>query len=325
MALFSRIRPEQMARFRNRALCLLLFVLSLAAVQAQTPSASPAASASVAPTQAPPALNLYWAPPNVTKGGQDIDFILNVIFGLTTVVFILVQGVYTYYLVKYRRKPGSKAYYSHGNNSLEFLWTTTPTVIFLGLAIWSNTVWYKLHAPAPENSLAVEIVGYQFAWDIRYGGADGVLAKGDDLKFTLENKFGVDPADPAGKDDFTSTELVIPVNRPIHVYLRARDVIHSFYVPAFRLYQDAVPGRTITWMWFECTQTGNFELACSQLCGEGHYNMKAKIRVVSQEEFQKWLDGKIQQTAAAAAPTADATTQPTDDLTATPALAHATP
>jgi cytochrome c oxidase subunit 2 len=99
--------------------------------------------------------------------------------------------------------------------------------------------------------------------------------------------------DPAGDDDFSSTELVIPVGKPVHIYLHSRDVIHSFYVPEFRLYQAAVPGRTIAWVWFETTRTGNFELACSQICGSGHYNMKAPIRVVSQEEFDKWQAGKI--------------------------------
>ena len=141
--------------------------------------------------------------------------------------------------------------------------------------------------------MTVDIVGYQFAWDIRYGGADGKLGDSDVKRISLENKFGLDPEDPAAKDDFNSTELVIPVGKPVHVLLRSRDVIHSFYVPEFRLYQDAVPGRTIKWIWFQATRTGEFELACSQLCGTGHFNMKAKIRIVSQEEYDKWLAGKV--------------------------------
>ncbi|HEY5813005.1 MAG TPA: hypothetical protein VIT23_10190, partial [Terrimicrobiaceae bacterium] len=94
-------------------------------------------------------------------------------------------------------------------------------------------------------------------------------------------------------------ELVIPVGRAIHIILNSRDVIHSFYVPWFRLYQDAVPGRTITWLWFKTERPGNFELACNQLCGTGHYNMKAPIRVVSQEEYDKWYAGKVQAAASA--------------------------
>ena len=104
-------------------------------------------------------------------------------------------------------------------------------------------------------------------------------------KISNENKFGVEESDEAGKDDFTSTEFVIPFGKPIHIVLNSRDVIHSFYVPWFRLYQDAVPGRTISWVWFKVERPGNFELACSQLCGTGHYNMKAPIRVVSRRNM----------------------------------------
>jgi cytochrome c oxidase subunit 2 len=238
--------------------------------------------------------NLYWAPEAATVGAKKIDTLLNFIFYLTAAVFVLTQTVYIYYLVKYRKRPGSKAYYSHGNNKLEIIWTAIPTAIFLGLVIYSNRLWSELHSPPPEDSVKVDVVSYQFGWDMRYAGADGQLGKVDVHSYSVDNKFGLVPDDAAGDDDFSSTELVIPVNRPVHIYLHSRDVIHSFYVPQFRLYQAAVPGRTIAWVWFEPTRTGNFELACSQICGSGHYNMKAPIRVVTQEEFEKWQSGKIQ-------------------------------
>lgn len=236
--------------------------------------------------------NLYWAPETVTVGGKQIDGLLNFIFWLTFAVFLLTQTVYIYYLVKYRRRPGVKASYSHGNNTLEIIWTSIPTLIFLGLAIASNRIWFNIHSDPPANALKVNLSSYQFGWDIRYAGADGQLGRIDVGKIGVENKFGLDPHDPAAADDFTSMELVIPANRPVHVYLNARDVIHSFYVPAFRLYQDAVPGRTITWVWFEVIRPGKFELACSQLCGSGHYNMKAPIRALPPEEFEKWYAEK---------------------------------
>ena len=238
--------------------------------------------------------NLYWAPEAATVGGKKIDTLLNFIFYLTAAVFILTQAVYIYYLVKYRKRPGSKAYYSHGNNKLEIIWTAIPTAIFLGLVIYSNRLWSELHSPPPDDAVKIDVVSYQFGWDMRYAGADGQLGKVDVATYSVDNKFGLVPDDPAGDDDFSSTELVIPVNKPVHIYLHSRDVIHSFYVPEFRLYQAAVPGRTIAWVWFEPTRTGNFQLACSQICGSGHYNMKAPIRVVSQEEFEKWRAGKIQ-------------------------------
>ncbi|HLB34432.1 MAG TPA: cytochrome c oxidase subunit II [Chthoniobacterales bacterium] len=237
--------------------------------------------------------NIYWTPPNVTINGIETDKLLSFIFWLTTFVFFATQTVYIYYLIKYRRRPGVKAHYSHGNNTLEIIWTTLPTLIFLGLAIYGNRVWYNIHRPPPEDALNVEITGYQFAWDMRYPGASGILARSDVRNITSDNKFGIDITDPHAKEDFTTTELVIPVGRAVHVFLRSRDVIHAFYVPEFRIYQDVVPGRTIAWVWFRTLRQGNFQLACSQLCGKGHYNMKAPIRVVSQEEYDKWYAEKI--------------------------------
>jgi Heme/copper-type cytochrome/quinol oxidases, subunit 2 len=147
--------------------------------------------------------------------------------------------------------------------------------------------------------LQINVSAFQFGWDFRYPGADGKLGAVDVAKISNENKFGVEPGDEAGKDDFTSTELVIPFGKPVHIILNSRDVIHSFYVPWFRLYQDAVPGRTISWVWFQVQRPGKFELACSQLCGTGHYNMKAPIRVVSQEDYEKWYEGKVKAAASA--------------------------
>jgi len=238
--------------------------------------------------------SLYWTPENATEGGQKVDQILDFIFWLTLAVFVLTQGVYIYYLIRYRRKKGVKAHYSHGNNRLEMVWTLTPTLIFLSLAIWGDRVWFELtNSEVPKDAITVEVVGYQFAWDLRYPGADGRLDDTALEKISNENKFGLTREDPELSDDFNSAEMVIPVGRPVHILLRSRDVIHSFYVPEFRLYQDAVPGRTIDWIWFTTTRTGNFQLACSQLCGSGHYNMKAPITVVSQDEYDKWYAAKV--------------------------------
>lgn len=237
--------------------------------------------------------NIYGMPVNATLNGIQTDGILNIIFWLTLFVFFAVQSFYIYYLIKYRRRPGVKAHYSHGNNKLEIIWTTLPTLVFLGLAIYSNRIWSQIHRPAPANALNIEVTGYQFAWDIRYPGASGVLARSDVTQITSGNKFGIDPTDPHAKEDFTSSEIVVPVGKPVHVFLRSRDVIHSFYIPEFRIYQDAVPGRTIGWVWFQALREGHFQLACSQLCGKGHYNMKAPIRVVSQEEYDKWYGEKV--------------------------------
>jgi cytochrome c oxidase subunit 2 len=245
--------------------------------------------------------NLYWAPPNVTVGGREIDHILNFIFWLTLFVFVATQVVYITYLVKYRRRPGVKAHYSHGNNSLEIVWTTIPVLVFLGLAIYSNRVWETLHRNPPPDALKVGVFCYQFGWEFRYPGADGKLGEVNVEKIAADNKFGTKAEDFAAADDFTSTDLVIPASKAIHIILNSRDVIHSFYVPSFRIYQDAVPGRTISWVWFEVTEPGDFQLACSQLCGSGHYNMKAPIRVLSQGDYDKWYAGKVKAAAQAQA------------------------
>lgn len=246
--------------------------------------------------------NIYGLPPCVTVHGEQIDFIFAIIFWLTLAVFIITQSVYVYYLIKYRSRPGHKAFYSHGSNKLEIIWTTAPTIVFLALAIYSNRVWDEIHRPAPANSLVVDVSSYQFGWQMRYPGVSGTLAPMDVRKITDQNPFGTDASDPLTAQDVISTELVIPVGRPVHLLLHSRDVIHSFYVPEFRLYQDCVPGRTVGWVWFQATRTGNFQLACNQLCGTGHYNMKAPIRVVTEEEFQKWLAPRQQKNAAAPQP-----------------------
>lgn len=263
--------------------------------------------------------NMWWTPRTVTVGGHEIDQLLMVIFWLTTAVFVVTQAVYIYFLIKYRRKKGVKAVYSHGNNSLEFIWTSTPALIFVLLALFSNRLWWKLRSPAPPNALKIDIVAYQFGFHIRNPGADDQLGA-----YTVtamkkgENDYGLTPGDAAGDDDYTTeNQLTIPVGRPVNVTLRSQDVIHAFYVPEFRMYQDMVPGREIDWVWFTPDAPGHFALACNQLCGSGHYNMQAKIDVVSQADYDKLVKErsadalkKFQEKAAKKAASLDAPANP---------------
>lgn len=238
--------------------------------------------------------NLWWTPDPATKHAYRIDSLLHLIFWLTAIVFVVTQVVFIYFLVKYRRKRGVPAYYSHGNNTLEIIWTSIPAAIFLALGIYSNRVWYReVRAPAPADSIQIDIVAYQYGWHIRNPGADGKLGKFSQKALGKDNWFGLEAGDPAGDDDYQSEGvLTVPVGKNVHLHLRSLDVIHAFYVPEFRMYQDTVPGRLISWVWFEATRTGSFELACSQLCGSGHYNMKAKINVVPLEEYNKLVAEK---------------------------------
>ncbi len=240
--------------------------------------------------------NLWWYPDAVTVHGHEIDRLLMFIFWLTLAVFILTQVVYIYFLVKYRRRKGVKAVYSHGNNKLEIIWTTIPAAIFILLAVYSDKLWFQLRSAAPKGALTVDIVAYQFGFHIRSPGTDGKLGESQmDWVQMGSNNFGLDlkNPDPASNDDFqTENQFTIPVGRPVNVILRSQDVIHAFYVPEFRMYQDIVPGMTINWVWFVPEKPGHYALACNQLCGSGHYNMQAAIEVVSQKDYDKLVKEK---------------------------------
>ena len=235
--------------------------------------------------------NMWWAPECVTKGGHETDKLLMLIFWLTLAVLILKKTFYIVFLVKYRYRKGVKAVYSHGNNKLELIWTATPALIFIVLAAWSDRVWLQLRGPAPDGKLTLDLVAYQFGFHIRNPGVDGKLgAYNQGWIQKGSNNFGTDPThdDPNGHDDYQSeNQVTLPVNKPVQFVLRSQDVIHAFYVPEFRMYQDIVPGMTIDWVWFTPEKEGHYALACNQLCGSGHYNMQAKIDVVSQADYDK--------------------------------------
>jgi cytochrome c oxidase subunit 2 len=166
--------------------------------------------------------------------------------------------------------------------------------------------------PPESEALVVEVTGEQFAWNVHYAGADGKFGRTDIKMIDLQsNPLGLDRDDPAAKDDVTTVnQLYLPVNRPIIVRLRSKDVIHSFNVPQMRVKQDAVPGFTIP-IWFVPnvttaemrTRLGNpefqYEIACAQLCGLGHSRMRAFVTVLGADEFQKWLADQVKDQAGA--------------------------
>ena len=237
--------------------------------------------------------SLWWMLPSASKNAHETDRLLMIIFWLTLFAFVSTQAVYVYFIVKYRERKGVKAVYSHGNNTLEIVWTTIPAMIFILLAVYSDKLWFELRGKAPKDALTLDIVAYQFGFHVRNPGADGQLGRySQEWMVKGDNNFGTDPVndDPKGHDDYQSENLLtLPVDRPVNVILRSQDVIHAFYVPEFRMYQDIVPGRIINWVTVTPDKIGHYALACNQLCGNGHYNMQAKIDVVSQADYAVFM------------------------------------
>jgi cytochrome c oxidase subunit 2 len=236
----------------------------------------------------------WWFPHGVSAAAPWIDHQFALTFILMGIVFVIAQVALGFLVWKYRDRPSAApVMYSHGNEKLEVIWTVLTAVLFVGLNLMGSSVWAnERFEPAKPGSIPVEVTGMQFAWYFRYPGPDGkygaTSVKLMDPSAGNEAAIGLDTADPASKDDVVTGTMFLPVNREVDLTLRAVDVIHSFFVPSFRFKQDAVPGLAIH-MHFTPTETGDYEIACAELCGLGHYKMHGMVKVVSQEDFDKWL------------------------------------
>jgi len=239
----------------------------------------------------------YWFPAGASTVSGSIDHQFRIAFWLFGALFIVGHFVLIYVLSKKPHADGNKV--SRGSWRLEVTWTLAITVIFFWFNISGEHLWSSMMPAKQAGDIEIEVTGVQFQWYFRYSGADGAFGKTDAQKFARAaegNPLGIDPGDPAGRDDILSTSMVVPVGHTVQLHLRAQDVIHSLFIPAMRFKQDTVPGMDIHSQ-FTATQIGNYEIACAELCGIGHYRMRAMVRVVSQEEFEKWM--KAQETAAA--------------------------
>jgi len=217
---------------------------------------------------------------NVSTFGPAIDSLFLLVLALTSVAFVLVEGLLIYFLIRYRGRPGQRATYIHGNRPIELFWTVGTGLALLSLALYQRNTWAMIKQDLPDESTAL-VIGLsadQFDWNATYTGDDG----------RLHPEWGVE--DSAQGDDLLAppNTLHVPVGRPVIVWLKSKDVIHSFFIPQFRLKQDTVPGMTIQ-SWFQATQTGEFEIACAELCGLGHYRMRGRVTVESPEDFEAWL------------------------------------
>jgi cytochrome c oxidase subunit II len=210
---------------------------------------------------------LSWLPEDVSTYGHEIDSLFYLIYYITAATFILVTVLMIVFLVMYRERPGRRATYTHGNTTLEIIWTIVPAAILIVLSFMSVSTWAKVKRSAPPSDFEVQVTAKQFNWEILYPGLDGKFGTQDDVKF--------------------DNDLHVPVNKVVRLHITASDVIHSFFIPNLRFKQDAVPGRTILG-WFEATKPGKYELPCAELCGFGHSGMKGWLFVHTPEDYQKW-------------------------------------
>lgn len=240
-------------------------------------------------------------PESASEHGSLIDSMFNTTLLFTGIVFFITQILLFYFSWKYAERKGRKAYYYPENNKLELAWTIVPAIVLTFLVVQGLTSWYSITGDAPEERIEFEATGKQFAWIIRYPGMDGELGElAPKSEVSPTNEVGINWEDPRAKDDFIANDIVIPVNTPVRVNINALDVLHSFFLPHFRVKMDAVPG-TPTSFWFTPTITTeemrqrtdnpefDYELACAEICGRGHSSMRKIVKVVPMEEYEAWV------------------------------------
>ena len=251
-----------------------------------------------------------WGLPfDASAHGAAIDRLIYVIHIFMAVLFVGWAIFLITSLIKFRARPGHRASYKLNHFK-------APTYAEVGVALFEalllvgfsfpivNQV--RNQFPPASESLQVRVVAEQFAWNFHYPGPDGVFGKVDIHRISPANPVGLDPEDPAGQDDVTTiNQLRIPVGRPVIAHLSSKDVIHSFSIPVMRVKRDMIPGQVAS-VWFEAKHTGNFEIACAQLCVLGHYRMRGFFTVQTRDEFEKWMSGEVQSKLGAAVPPASA-------------------
>jgi cytochrome c oxidase subunit 2 len=218
-----------------------------------------------------------------------IDFTIDITFWVTGAVFVAVNLFMAYCVIKFRYKKEARATYEPENKKLE-TWLTALTTVGVaamltpGLFVWANFV------DVPDDAYEVEAVGQQWHWSYRYPGDDGKFGEVDAERISADNPFGMDPDDPSGQDDILvyHPEAHLPVDKPVKLLLRSKDVLHNFTVAQFRVKMDLVPGME-TFLWLTPTKTGRFEVLCEELCGVAHYAMRGAVVVDEPEDFDTWL------------------------------------
>ena len=246
-------------------------------------------------------------PPNASEHGYQIDHILEFSHWFMGALFVGWSLFFVYVLIRFRKRRHPKADHqgitSGISTHLEFSVVLIEAVLLIGFAL---PLWAKRVNQFPDtgDAILVHVVGQQFNWNFHMPGPDGQFGRRDINLVSNSNPVGLDPNDPAGKDDIVVLgELHVPVNRPVIIELSSKDVIHNFALVHMRIAQDAIPGSIIP-MWFKPLKTGTYEVICGQLCGLGHYSMKGTIVVDEPAEYQAWLKEKADLAGTQTAPAA---------------------
>lgn len=228
-----------------------------------------------------------------------VDGLLTEVHWQMAVMFVGWGLFFLFVLVRFRQKANPTASY-HGTGRLAAKLAAAAViaeallVVFHALPVWAN----RFPGPQPAGeATVVRVVAEQFAWNVHYPGADGQFGRTELRRVAVDNPLGIDRTDPAAADDvITLNQLVLPVDRPVVIRLSSKDVIHSLGIPQMRVKHDAVPGVDAP-VWFTPTRVGEYEIACSQLCGLAHYRMKAAVSVRPFADFQAFLAQELQQQA----------------------------
>lgn len=243
----------------------------------------------------------YELPEASSIHGVKTDELFNTTMLIISAVFVLTNALIFIFPYLYKYKKGKIAKFYPDNHKLELIWTIIPAIVLTILVLQGNSVWWDIMNPPKDSkdNVTLEIVAERFQWNFRYPGADGELGKHNFRKIDGTNIFGMDFTDERSLDDFTTQEIFIPKGRAVLLKIRAKDVLHSVFMPHFRVKMDAVPGMP-TSFWFTPTKTtyemrkelGNeefeYELACTEVCGSAHFNMRRVITVLESDEYDKW-------------------------------------
>lgn len=241
--------------------------------------------------------------PVASEHGIDTDSLFWWTMGITGIVFIITHILLFVFPFIYQYKKERKALFYPDNTKLEIFWTIIPAIVLSVLVFSGWKVWSDITQASPEDAEVIEIMGFQFGWKLRYPGEDRQLGNTDFRLIDAENQAGMDFTDEASMDDFVPRELYLPKGRPVLFKIRARDVLHSVFAPHFRLKMDAVPGMP-TRFWFVPSKTTeemreetgnpefNYEIACTEICGRGHFAMRLRVHVLEPEAYDDWYENQ---------------------------------